>query len=100
MIIGSFGDNKEVEDDGFNVIEADSSVSSEDADAHAHANDMSPVYSIDKNRDSIVTPSFSNLSDGIIQMRMHLLNLMTMYTGYISKERHIDEDTYTGESKR
>ena len=93
MIIGSFGDNKEVEDDGFNVIEADSSVSSEDADTHAHANDMSPVYFIDKNLDSIVAPSFSNLLDGIIKMRMHLLNLMTMYTGYISKERHIDEDT-------
>ena len=48
MIIASFGDNNEVEDDGFNVIEADSSVSSEDADARAHANDMSPVHSIDK----------------------------------------------------
>ena len=48
MIIASFGDNKEVEDDGFTVIEADSSFSSEDADTCAHANDMSPVHSIDK----------------------------------------------------
>ena len=51
MIIASFEDNKEVEDDGFDVVEADSSassVSSEDADALAHANNMSPVHSIDK----------------------------------------------------
>ena len=73
MIIASFEDNNEVEDDGFNVVEADSSassVSSEDADALAHANNMSPVHSIDK--DSIVAPSFSNLSDGILIMCMHL----------------------------
>ena len=77
IISASFGENKEVEDDGLNVVEADSSadfstssVSSEDADALAHANDMSPVHSIDK--DSIVAPSFSNLSDGILIMCMHL----------------------------
>ena len=76
MIIASFEDNKEVEDDGFNVVKADSSassassVSSEDADALAHANNMSPVHSIDK--DSIVAPSFSNLSDDILIMCTHL----------------------------
>ena len=47
MIIASFEDNKEVEDDGFNVVKADSSassVSSEDADALAHANNVSSSF--------------------------------------------------------